>query len=335
MTEISWTDKTWNPTGGCSIASPGCTNCYAMKSAHRMAAHPNPAVSTKYAGTTALSRNGKPIWTGKINVVEKTLLEPLTWRGTPRRVFVNSMSDVFHENLPTAARDRIFAVMALAGKHTFQVLTKRAEVMRDYVNDPATPARINAEIAGLRSGAQLRHWPLPNVWLGVSAEDQTRANERIPVLLDVPAVVRFVSIEPLLGPVNLAEAVNGDGHRSVDLTGAGLDWVIVGGESGSMAREMHPAWAEALRDECDAAGVTFFFKQVGAWAPIAAVGKPATWLTLDGKRVAPHTPGAVRLSMVGAAAAGELIGGVIRQAFPEPGLGRVAPWPLPAIGKAA
>lgn len=162
MTEISWTDKTWNPTAGCSLASPGCTNCYAMKSAHRMAAHPNPAVSAKYAGTTAVGRNGKPVWTGKITVVEKTLLEPLTWRGTARRVFVNSMSDVFHENLPTSARDRIFAVMALAGKHTFQVLTKRAENMRDYVNDPATPARINAEVSALRPGARaasaMRDW---------------------------------------------------------------------------------------------------------------------------------------------------------------------------------
>nr|WP_298681684.1 phage Gp37/Gp68 family protein [uncultured Dongia sp.] len=335
MTEISWTDKTWNPTAGCSLASPGCTNCYAMRDAHRMAAHPNAAVSAKYAGTTTLGANGKPVWTGKINVVEKTLLEPLTWRGTPRRVFVNSMSDVFHDNLPTAARDRIFAVMALADKHTFQVLTKRAEITRAYVSDPATPERINAQVSALRPGAQLRHWPLPNVWLGVSAEDQRRANERIPVLLDVPAVVRFVSVEPLLGAISLAEAVNGGADRSVDLASAGLDWVIVGGESGPAAREMHPAWAEALRDECDAAGVSFFFKQIGAWAAIPAVRKSVSWLTIDGERVASHTPGAIRLSMIGAKAAGELIGGVVRQVFPDPELERVVPWSPAEIGKAA
>lgn len=328
MTNIAWTDVTWNPTAGCSLASPGCTNCYAMRDAHRMAAHPNTAVAAKYAGTTRLCANGRPVWTGRINLAEHVLLEPLGWR-KPRRVFVNSMSDIFHHNVPIHMIDRIWAVMALAERHSFQILTKRPERMRNWLNTPATKVRIEIEMRKILPDSTLAGWPLKNVWLGTSVEDQERANERIPVLLDCPAVIRFISAEPLLGQVTLAEAVS-----DIALLGSGLDWVIVGGESGHHARPMHTDWARSLRDECDAAGVSFFFKQVGSWSPVPAPGAPHIGLMPDGERVAPWQPGALELWNVGAAAAGHLLDGQVRQSFPYPRMGRVKTW-LDGLGDAA
>jgi protein gp37 len=284
-TAIEWSDATWNPTAGCSLVSPGCTNCYAMRVAHRLARMPEQREF--YAGMTQESKAG-PVWTGSVRLIEKALDRPLRWK-KPRRIFVNSMSDLFHEALPDGAIDKVFAVMALASQHTFQVLTKRAERMRAYSLGMAAAGdlgRFERYIArNPASFSRGLEWPLPNVWLGVSVEDQQRADERIPHLLATPAAVRFLSCEPLLGPVDLTKIAVPDaaagkyaGHRYTfnalqredDLklfnAPAHVDWVIAGGESGRGARPMHPEWARALRDQCAAAGVAFHFKQWGEWA---------------------------------------------------------------------
>lgn len=306
---IEWTDATWNPITGCAVVSPGCANCYAMKLAGaRLRHHPS------RAGLTAMSKAG-PVWNGKVRFNEEWLTQPLQWK-RPRRIFVCAHGDLFAEAVPDEWIDRVFAVMALAPQHTFQVLTKRSRRMRDYLLDQGcdlpdrsagdgprlgTVGRIKLEMLMRDRAGALGcgfNWPLPNVWLGVSAEDQERADERIPDLLATPAVVRFVSAEPLLGPIDLTrirapadphdpEAVwlfdglvagdlyeqrfdNGFGDVRYD-TGDGpyretaVDWVIVGGESGHGARPMHPQWVSDIRDQCQAADVAFFFKQWGEW----------------------------------------------------------------------
>jgi protein gp37 len=266
QTGIEWTEATWNPTVGCSIVSPGCTNCYAMKVAYRLQHNPDPNVSGKYAGLTT-KVNGRPVWTGKVRLWPPTLTMPLK-RRRPTAYFVDSQSDLFHEDLPDADIDRVFAVMAQCPQHTFQILTKRAARMRDYFADPEARRAAWAIHAGAEAVAA-RGWPLPNVWLGVSVDDQIRAEERIPDLLATPARIRFLSCEPLLGAVDLT----GLGARRVNALrpcpegGARVDWVIVGGESGPDARPMHPAWPRALRNQCRTHGVAFFLKQWGNWAP--------------------------------------------------------------------
>jgi protein gp37 len=284
--KIQWTEQTWNPVVGCSIHSPGCTNCYAMSMARRIEAM-NEALQAEgksgaahYAGTTKVV-NGNPVWTGKLALApEHILLEPYR-RRKPTTYFVNSMGDLFHEDAPDDWIDEVFAIMGRCDDgdrgHTFQVLTKRAQRMHDYMNSPRAHKAWN----GHRLGTEA--WPPRNVWLGVSAERQKEGEERIPLLLQTPAAVRFVSAEPLIGPLDLMMLKTGD--RVYDAlqgcigTSVGdgeydggqpcpkLDWVIVGGESGKGARPMSPAWAKLLRDECDASGVPFFFKQWGEWAP--------------------------------------------------------------------
>lgn len=339
-TAIKWTDSTWNPVRGCSRVSEGCRNCYAEGVAHRFSG-PGQA----YEGLVRIGADGerRREWNGQIRFVEEHLLDPLRWGpvrracancltfGWPegyrlqrcdpkllsctgptkrgRRIFVNSMSDLFHENVTDAMRDLIFAVMALCPQHTFQVLTKRPERMLAYLDSARERIGELAFVNALRGRgivdpeairyAEYRQWPLPNVWLGVSVERQQEADARIPLLLQTPAAVRFVSAEPLLGPVDLtdinrdpsdfdrtmpgfagvkrfsADAL--DGRNCVVMpdveyceergTRAKLDWVICGGESGAGARPMHPDWARSLRDQCRAAGVPFFFKQWGEWLP--------------------------------------------------------------------
>lgn len=448
-TKIEWTDRTWNPTRGCSIVSPGCVHCYAMKQAHRFSG-PGKA----YEGLTKQTSAG-PQWTGVARTVESALLEPLSWK-KPQRIFVNSMSDLFHEDVPDAFIDQVFAVMALAPRHVFQVLTKRAARMQRFLSDPMTPFRIarasdalavktdaavlteeirpiagfpgyfvsnlgrvlsssgsarclfcggavdgiatkaycskkckqnanyyrrvgrprqgestlvemspdvgeqghmrvmlyargvpcrqllhrlvlttfvrsanegeqgchrdgdptNNALPNLRWGShednwadRKRHgnahshgasrdlsappipWPLPNCWAGVSVEDQPRADERIPMLLQTPAAVRFISAEPLLSPVDLTrinlgiQRTNGYGDRRIGwnaLTGwesqfegdtlrasrsgpdRRLSWVIVGGESGSGARFCDLAWIRDIVQQCHAASVPVFVKQLGS-----------------------------------------------------------------------
>ncbi len=317
-TSIEWTDATWNPLRGCSRVSEGCRNCYAEKIAYRFSGAGQP-----YEGLAVLN-NGHASWTGKIDLVEKHLLDPLKWE-TPRLIFVNSMSDLFHENVTDEQRDRIFAVMALCPQHTFQVLTKRPERMIQYalrvqVSQPHDAVN-QAVFDGINAvTGEFAAWPLPNVWLGVSVEDQPTADERIPVLLQTPAAVRFISAEPLLGNLALSpwlglQCTHESSYCEPD-TGATvcreceeqplLDWVICGGESGPGARPMHPGWARSLRDQCVAAGVPYFFKQWGEWAP--------NWLNEDdGKMI----PGSEWMDRVGKKAAGSLLDGRPWRQMPE------------------
>lgn len=264
-TGIEWTDATWNPVVGCSLVSPGCTHCYAMHMAARIE---RMHAGSHYAGTTR-TVNGNAVWTGKLALApERIVTQPLRWT-KPRRVFVNSMSDLFHEDASDTWIDRAFAVMAASPQHTFQVLTKRSGRMRVWMKE-----REDWRHDRSGHGARLMHdWPLPNVWLGVSAEDQRRADERIPDLLDAPAAVRFVSAEPLVGRIDFSRWTT-DPAQFLDYCDAVggppatvrmLDWIIVGGESGPNARPMHPDWVRAIRDQCAAAGVAFFFKQWGEW----------------------------------------------------------------------
>lgn len=267
-TAIQWTDETWNPTRGCSVVSPGCVNCYAMKQAHRFSGLGKP-----YYGLTKQTSAG-PQWTGRVVLDEQTLLAPLHWK-KPRRVFVNSMSDLFHDQLSDEDISRVFAVMALCPQHTFQVLTKRADRMRAYLEEMSgNPeaycfAWARETIEGA-AHAPANTWPLPNVWLGVSVEDQLHADRRIPLLLQTPAAVRFISAEPLLGPIDLwgARYRYPEGHFAGAVGNWGqpprLDWVIVGGESGPGARPCDVAWVRSIVEQCREAGVACFVKQLGA-----------------------------------------------------------------------
>lgn len=245
---IEWTDATWNIVIGCDKVSLGCDHCYAIRTAHRMQAHPNPKVSTPYADT---EHSGQ--WTGRVNLVHERLDLPLRWR-KPRRIFVNAQSDLFHESVPDEFIAQVWAVMALAPRHTFQVLTKRHARMRSLLRSQEFWSLVG--LAGLGQEAWLpESLYLPNVHLVVSVENEKWAGIRIPALLDTPAAVRGISAEPLLGSIDLTPYT------------AALDWVIVGGESGPGARPMHPTWVRALRDQCTDEGVAFLFKQWGEWTP--------------------------------------------------------------------
>jgi protein gp37 len=222
-----------------------------------------------------------------VNVVEERLTLPLLWK-QPRKIFVNSQSDLFHEDVSFAVIDRAFAVMALCPQHTFQILTKRPERMREYMEGGGIVGGIHGRSWRVREAGHAMKvpigddvnfaLPLPNVWLGTSVENQKAADERIPELLATPAAVRFLSCEPLLGPVNIASVCTDPPNSGLAVTdgfgrfdGEGLSrlhWVIVGGESGPNTRPMHPDWARSLRDQCQKAAVPFFFKQWGEWAAI-------------------------------------------------------------------
>lgn len=269
-TEIAWTDRTWNPTRGCSIVSPGCVNCYAMKQAHRFSGPGKP-----YDGLTKQTKAG-PQWTGTVVPVEDALIEPLSWR-KPARIFVNSMSDLFHEDVPDEFIDRVFALMALCQQHTFQILTKRADRMRSYMdrlgegNLPTPLVDAACGILSARAAKDIRAiswdfpaWPLPNVWLGVSVEDQKRYDERIGHILRTPAAVRFLSVEPMLGPIDLRMGGMSLPDYSPHDPLPNIDWLIVGGESGPSARPFDLQWARDLVRQCKAAGVACFVKQVGS-----------------------------------------------------------------------
>lgn len=246
-TGIQWTEATWNPTTGCTKVSQGCKNCYAKHQAW-----PRLAASQ---GTVYFGREFENVQTH-----DQRLDQPIRWR-KPRRIFVNSMSDLFHEDIPDEFIERVFAVMARCPHHEFQVLTKRADRMLNWFLHGPGWSPSGDELFKAASG----RWPLPNVWLGVSCEDQATADERIPLLLQTPAAVRWISAEPLLGPLSIGLYLTRSNHRTEAPGHAGLDWVVVGGESGPNARPMHPAWARTLRDQCVASRVPFFFKQIGEW----------------------------------------------------------------------
>lgn len=307
MTSIEWTDRVWNPLVGCSRVSKGCEHCYAERVAHR-------GMSEHHRGLTVLGAHG-PRWTGEVRLVPEALSKPLSWR-KPCRVFVNSMSDLFHEKIAFETVAAIFGVMAATPRHTYQVLTKRPERARAFfkwiveqdtaipadIRGDSTPGLLHANAAAL--SAEIVHhpkgdagplhvehcadpsgpWPLPNVWLGVSVEDQATADARIPVLLELPAALRWVSYEPALGtidftgldvlgqtrtephphdPVVRLDALRG--HLSgPDELGARLDWVVVGGESGPNARPFDLWWARRVLRQCRKANVPVFVKQLGA-----------------------------------------------------------------------
>lgn len=266
-TEIEWTEATWNPVTGCTKVSQGCKNCYAERMSKRLAGRYGYPADEPFRVTLHLNR----------------LEEPLRVR-KPTTFFVCSMSDLFHKDVPTEFIDEVFAVMAMCPQHTFQVLTKRPERMQQYFRDIGGTTRrdwVFSAAGRLLNKVRLPgfDWPLPNVWLGTSVENQEEADKRIPFLLQCPAKVRFLSCEPLLGPLLLARHCRGarweyvgGSHPSV-CTECGrnprehlrhdIHWVITGGESGPGARPMHPDWVRSLRDQCQAAGVPFFFKQLG------------------------------------------------------------------------
>jgi len=224
LSEIEWTDATWNPISGCVMISPGCTNCYAMRMAARLQAMEHPS----YEGTTRKS-GGRPVWTGKLHLNEKSLMVPLTWR-KPRKIFVNSMSDLFQAGVPISFVKRVWDTMEAAHWHTYQILTKRPDNMLAAISELSRPV-------------------LANVWLGTSVES-ARYKKRIAELRLVPAQVRFVSFEPLVGPIG-----------GVNLTG--IHWAIVGGESGPGARPMIETWVEEIHEQCKKYNAKFFFKQWG------------------------------------------------------------------------
>lgn len=290
--KIEWTDRTWNPVSGCTKISPGCQNCYAER------------MSKRLAGRCGYPKDD-PF---KVTVHPERLDEPLRWK-KPSRVFVCSMGDLFHPNVPDEFIFKVFNTMTNAQwsfGHKFMVLTKRPERMKMIIQaieaDLAEQRKPIKNPNGTTTHNLVFSFPLQNIWLGVTAENQEQADKRIPVLLQIPAAVRFVSVEPMLGPVDLLK--NGDilcrceGCMSMAKEHPGspglqrIDWIICGGESGHGARPMHPDWARNLRDQCQAAGVPFFFKQWGEWLPqkewLRQETNPAKereWVRVDGKRM--------------------------------------------------
>ncbi len=330
-TKISWTNATWSPIRArvredaraiaaargytsllpiiqpgrvgphCEHVSPGCENCYSETNNGRC---------LPYNGTgLPFDRRARELV--DICIDEKILRQPLRWR-RPRKIFVCSQTDLFGEFVPDELIDRVFAVMALC-PHTFQVLTKRAGRMRDYCSSDATVGRLVQLIEALTHGIegvsvtwsycddQLAGIRFPNIWLGVSVEDQPTADERIPLLLQTPAAVRFVSAEPLLGPVDFSPYLSGYPH---------VDWVIPGGESGPGARSMHPDWVRSARDQCQTAGIPFFFKQWGEYCTPDQLPER----TLEKFEIQPEDED--RLLRFGRKASGRLLDGVEWSQFP-------------------
>lgn len=365
-TKIEWAQAVWNPVVGCSLKSSGCVNCYAMPMAWRlagMASKPdgtgNVAVD-HYSGLTRKS-GGRSVWTGKVAAAPDAVwLAPLR-RRKPTIYFVNSMGDLFHEVVPDEWIDRAFAVMALCPQHKFIVLTKRATRMRGWAIDPMMPRRVARVIIDMLIAKQIKFdpqtWPvisegdidepsdvlvrrvLPNVALGVSVEDQDSADERIPHLLAIPAAIRLISAEPLLGPVDLnrihevfddgqlhtwESALDGkrfdiwtDFDSDPMLPGfPKLDWVIAGGESGKGSRPCHPDWARGLRDQCAAAGVPFFWKQWGDWFPVDRASDVALLDVIKGSGSF-RAFGDFMAAKIGKAKAGALLDGQIHRAAPD------------------
>lgn len=292
-TSIEWTEATWNPVRGCSRVSRGCEHCYAESVARRFSGPGQP-----YEGLVRLDRDGKAKaqWNGTVRLVYEHLGDPIRWT-KPRRIFVNSMSDLFHEALAFEHVAAIFGVMASSPKHVFQILTKRPARAREFFAwldrreeqgramfpDDAPSWRIGQLLArelsrfglsGARPGTDAtgwedfdprrQPWPLPNVWIGVSVEDQQSADERIPDLLACPAAVRWVSYEPALGPIDFRRWTLAEHGRHHIGAAPGLSWIVVGGESGPGARPFDLSWARSTIAQCRASGIACFVKQLGA-----------------------------------------------------------------------
>lgn len=311
-TKIEWTDATWNPITGCTLVSEGCRHCYAARlAATRLSSHPS------RAGLARLNAKGEAKFTGEVRFNEQWLDQPLRWR-RPRMIFVCAHGDLFHESVPDEWIDRVFAVMALASQHTFQCLTKRPERARAYLAADRCWMWQDPIFGGPLFDPTFPGSPLPlrNVWLGTSVENQAAADERIPHLLEAPAAIRFLSAEPLLGPIYL--------HRT-DFVGGfdtpyRLDWVIVGGESGHGARPMHPDWARSLRDQCANAGLPFLFKQHGAWLHESHDPNGLwDWSGADERGAMHLWPDATASIHVGKKRAGRLLDGREHNGFPSQG----------------
>jgi protein gp37 len=369
-TGIEWTDATWPIVQGCDYASPGCTHCYVPRTLWRLMHNPSLAIAEPLQDLVRMHENGMPVFTGALALREDRLTWPLKWK-KPRRIFVPSHGDIFHKDVPDAFLDKIFAVMALCPQHTFQVLTKRAARMNRYLTTHRIAervAKVSVEILPLEGdnalvGAEIDKqvaltsgwdvWPRPNIWLGVSVEDQARADERIPLLLETPAAKRFLSCEPLLGAVDLtaletnrqpevyeAEITNAltgryrwelDGNTDASSgIGPRINWVIGGFESGPNARPGHPGWGRSLRDQCAAAGVAFFWKQNGEYIP-AVEGDDGTRMYWDADDGGPEGRFAKRrakviypfgddqgVARVGKKAAGRLLDGREWNEVPQP-----------------
>jgi protein gp37 len=316
-TKIEWADEVWNPVTGCTKVSEGCANCYAE------------GIAKRFWGEREFS-----IVQGHL----ERLLQPLKWK-KPRKIFVCSMGDLFHPDVDDYWIDDVFAVMAMTPQHTYQILTKRPERMLEYFQHIGGTTRndwILSAAARILNRNRFENFPvLPfkNVWLGVTAENQLRADERIPLLLNTPAAVRFVSCEPLIERVNLKKINMLDEYYINPLIGESwqplswifestptlgtiskinkLDWVICGGESGPKARPMHPDWAKSLRDQCQKANVPFFFKQWGEWLPSElyspSIAPSASQIKIDGQRY----------YRTGKKSAGRLLDGQEWSEFPE------------------
>jgi protein gp37 len=224
LSDIEWTDATWNPVSGCLMVSPGCTNCYAMRMAARLQSMNHPS----YVGTVRKS-GGRPVWTGKVNLVDHVLAAPLKWR-KPRKIFVNSMSDLFQDGVPSQFIEKVWNVMRKADHHIYQILTKRPENMKKIVDE-------------------LSLAPAQHIWLGTSVESE-QYSSRVDVLRSIPAGIRFVSFEPLLAAVGKVNLEN-------------IHWAIVGGESGPSSRPMEATWVNEIKQQCRLSDTAFFFKQWG------------------------------------------------------------------------
>jgi protein gp37 len=287
-TSIEWTrgddgtpGATWSPVTGCTKVSDGCLHCYIDKTPPFRINH------RKFNGDHIGATTGVQLHPERLGV-------PLGWR-KPRRIFVCSLADLFQDEVPDAFIADVFATMALAPHHTFQVLTKRHARLKALLNKPTFPTMVVYRMYKRHSYGAPPTWPLPNVWIGVSVENQQWADIRIPALLETTAAVRWLSCEPLIGPVLLGRWLTwADGsirYSEPEAGIAGISWVVGGGESGPGARPMHPDWARSLRDECRSSGVPWFFKQFGQHAPV--VDQPADgdlWVPADGSGAVPWKP---------------------------------------------
>lgn len=308
-TKIEWADRVWNPITGCSKISEGCQHCYAER------------MSKRLAGRCGYDKDN-PF---KVTFHKDKLDDPLRWR-KPSRIFVCSMGDLFHKHIPEIEVLQIFSIMAECPQHTFMVLTKRPERMEEILTSPTV-----SDDVWLRTSTGINDekstWPLPNVWLGVTAENQARADERIPILLQTPAAKRFVSVEPMLGPVDLNRYLYPqrlcDGHAAWQCDDEcprrpGLDWVICGGETGPGARPVHPDWARLMRDQCVAAGTPFFFKSWGDWSNQHQSANTVDLSRLKSNQaVAKADGGHVLFTRVGKKNAGRLLDGQEWRQYPE------------------
>ena len=301
---IEWTDATWNPVTGCTKISSGCKHCYAEREWARLVHLP------AYQGRAFSDVACHP----------ERLNQPLSWT-KPRRIFVNSMSDLFHPDVPDEFIDEVFAAMALATRHTFQVLTKRPERMLAYISNAEMHVR---DIVKYEPAAEKVYWPLPNVWLGVSVEDQDTANVRIRLLLQTPAAVRWISAEPLLELVDLFCVREPSGHTfnalskktGIAFRGTGIDWVVAGGESGPKARPTHPGLVRSLRDQCAVADVPFLFKQWGEWQSISDMSIECVYKT-PGRAPGHRFVDGVEVYRCGKRAAGRQLDGVLHDEYPS------------------